>query len=75
MKKILISVLIIVVFSFLTEGCAPGGSNYDSSRPIKAIPVTVESSDGNRYSCEGIISLTYGGYEVGDVFDCHKVEK
>lgn len=58
----------------LMGACDPPNATVQTPEQVTvhADPVTVESSDGNRYHCEAILSLTYGAYYVRTLIDCHR---
>lgn len=68
-KKFLITTLMLI----LIGACGYAGDGSQDS-PVVAKPLTVESSDGSRYHCQGIESLGYGGYTSVSVFDCEKIK-
>ena len=64
--------LILIFVSMLAGGCRDSGSGSPTD-PVKAKPLIVQSEDGSRYKCQGVVSSTYGGYDVVSVFDCQKI--
>ena len=64
--------LFLIFVSMLAGGCGYSGSGSQDD-PVKAKPLIVQSEDGSRYKCQGIVNHTYGGNNVVSVFDCQKI--